>query len=77
MIKWECLNKGGITMYIAKYALITLVAFAILTGCGMVNKQAEMSESTTMAADDGTALKAAEPASSAYQEVTLQVEGMT
>jgi len=61
-------------MYIAKYALITLVAFAILSGCGMVNQQAEMAETTTMAADDGTALKAAE---SAYQEVTFQVEGMT
>lgn len=64
-------------MYIAKYALITLVAFAILTGCGMVNKQAEMSEPTTMAADDGTAIKAPVPESAAYQEVTFQVEGMT
>lgn len=63
-------------MYMAKYALITLVAFAILTGCGMVNKQAEMAETTTMAEADATALKAVEPASS-YQEVTLQVEGMT
>ena len=77
MLKCKCLNKGGITMYIAKYALITLVAFAILSGCGMVNQQAEMAETTTMAADDGTALKAVEPASSAYQEVTFQVEGMT
>lgn len=64
-------------MYIAKFALITLVAFAILTGCGMVNKQAEMSETTTMAEAEGTALKAAEPESSAYQEVTFTVEGMT
>ncbi|RKU27576.1 hypothetical protein C6497_10930 [Candidatus Poribacteria bacterium] len=61
-------------MYIARYTLITLVTLAILSGCGMVNQQAEMAETTTTAADDGTALTAAD---SNYQQVTLQVEGMT
>ena len=72
-------NKGGKTMYIARFTLISLVTFVFLMGCGMVGQQAEMAEETTMAAEekpmDADALKVPTPA--AYQEVTLQVEGMT
>ncbi len=68
-------------MYIAKFTLITLVTFVFLMGCGMVGQQAEMPEETTMAAEekpmDADALKVPTPAKAAYQEVTLQVEGMT
>ena len=66
-------------MYLARFMLITLVTFVFLVGCGMVGQQAEMAEETAMTAEekpmdkssDATAQKAA------YQEVTLQVEGMT
>ena len=39
-------------MYIAKFALITLVTFALLTGCAMIGKEAEMAEETDMAAGE-------------------------
>lgn len=58
-------------MYIARFTLITLVAFAFLMGCGMIGQQAEMAEETTMVVEDPTPQKAT------YQEVTLLVEGMT
>ena len=68
-------------MYIARFTLITLVTFVFLMGCGMVSQQAEMAEETTMAAEekpmDANALKVPTPEKAAYQEVTLQVEGMT
>lgn len=68
-------------MYIARLALITLVAFAFLIGCGMYGQNAEMSETTTTVTApteksmDEVAVPT--PKKSAYQEVTLQVEGMT
>ena len=58
-------------MYIAKFALITLVTFALLTGCAMIGKEAEMAEETDMAAGEKPMEKPM------YQEVTFQVEGMT
>lgn len=66
-------------MRIAKYALITLVTFALLTGCGMIGKQAEMPEDTTMVAEEKPMdeISVPTPEKSTYQEVTLQVEGMT
>jgi hypothetical protein len=33
-------------MHIVRLSLICLVAFAFMVGCGMIGKQAEMSEST-------------------------------
>jgi hypothetical protein len=66
-------------MYIARLMLISLVTFAFLMGCGMVGKQAEMPEETTMATDekpmDETTVPT--PQKAAFQEVTLLVEGMT
>jgi hypothetical protein len=66
-------------MYIAKFALITLVTFALLSGCAMIGKEAEMAEETEMAAGEKpmetTTEKTAEKPM--YQEVTFQVEGMT
>ena len=62
-------------MYIAKFALITLVAFALLTGCAMIGKEAEMAEEADMAAGEKPMEKTAEKPM--YQEVTFQVEGMT
>lgn len=59
-------------MYIARFTLITLVTFVFLMGCGMVGQQAEMPEETTIAE-----LAVPTPEKAAYQEVTLQVEGMT
>jgi len=66
-------------MKIAKFALITLVTFALLTGCGMIGKQAEMPEDTTMASEEKPMdnISVPTPEKSSYQEVTLQVEGMT
>ncbi|MDE0089532.1 MAG: hypothetical protein OXU23_27705 [Candidatus Poribacteria bacterium] len=66
-------------MYIARFTLITLVTFVFLMGCGMVGQQAEMPEETTMAAEEKPMdeLAVPTPEKAAYQEVTLQVEGMT
>lgn len=66
-------------MNIARLTLITLVTFAFVMGCGMVGKQAEMPEETTMTAEekpmDETSVST--PQKATYQQVTLQVEGMT
>lgn len=64
-------------MYIAKFTLITLVTFVFLMGCGMVGQQAEMPVETTTAAEEKPMDELAVPTPAAYQEVTLQVEGMT
>jgi hypothetical protein len=59
--------------------LISLVTFAFLMGCGMVGQQAKMVEETTMVAEEKPMdeLSVPTPQKSAFQEVTLQVEGMT
>ena len=65
-------------MYIAKFALITFVAFALMMGCGMVGKEAEMTQQTSTTVDkpmDEVAVPT--PQKSAYRQVTLKVEGMT
>ncbi len=66
-------------MNIARFTLITLVTFAFLMGCGMVGQQAEMPVETTMTAEEVPMeeLSVPTPEKAAYQEVTLQVEGMT
>lgn len=66
-------------MYIARLALITLVTFAFLVGCGMVGQKAEMSEEAAMPTDGESIneLAVPTPKDSSYQEVTLTVEGMT
>ncbi len=66
-------------MYIAKFALITLVTFALLTGCAMLGKESEMVEETEMAAGETPMEKTTEKTAEKpmYQEVTFQVEGMT
>ncbi len=66
-------------MKIAQFTLITLVTFALLVGCGMVGKQAEMPEDTTMASEEKAMDEIAVPTpeKSSYQQVTFQVEGMT
>lgn len=67
-------------MYIARLSLICLVAFVFMVGCGLLGKQAEMSESTveetTMESDmKGDTAEAMEEA--AIEEITLNVTGMT
>ena len=66
-------------MKIAKFALITLVSFAVLTGCGMVSQQVEMPEDTTTTTVEKSIdeISVPTPEKSTYQEVTLKVEGMT
>ncbi len=67
-------------MYIARFALITFVAFALMMGCGMVGKEAEMTQETSMAMEDAKPMDKVSvptPKKSAYQEVTFNVEGMT
>ncbi len=66
-------------MYIARFTLITLVAFVFLMGCGMIGKQAEMPVETATAVEEKPMdeLSVSTPTKAAYQEVTLQVEGMT
>ncbi len=72
-------------MHIVRLSLICLIAFAFMVGCGMMGKQAEMSESAT-GTMDGAAMKSeAESASdaaeaveeAAIEEITLNVTGMT
>ncbi len=62
-------------MYIAKFALITLVTFALLTGCATVSQETETAEETDMAAGEKPMEKSTEKP--VYQEATFQVEGMT
>ncbi|RKU22548.1 hypothetical protein C6500_03340 [Candidatus Poribacteria bacterium] len=67
-------------MHIVRLSLICLVAFAFMVGCGMLGKQAEMSESTVeetaMESDmKGDTAEAMEEA--AIEEITLNVTGMT
>lgn len=67
-------------MYIARFALITFVTFALMMGCGMVSKEAEMTQETGMAMEDAKPMDEVSvptPKKSAYQEVTFNVEGMT
>lgn len=68
-------------MYIARLSLVCLIAFVFMVGCGLIGKEAEMSESAT-----GTTEKAAMEAdmkansdmvAAAVEEVTLNVTGMT
>lgn len=61
-------------MYIARLSLICLIAFVFMVGCGLIGKQAEMTEEATMTADmktDGDMMEAA------VEEITLNVTGMT
>ena len=67
-------------MYIARLSLICLVAFVFMVGCGLLGKQAEMSEptveETAMESDmKGDTAEAMEEA--AIEEITLNVTGMT
>lgn len=68
-------------MYIARLSLICLVAFVFMVGCGLLGKQAEMSEptveETAMEADmkEGDTAETMEEA--AIEEITLNVTGMT
>lgn len=68
-------------MYIAKFALITFVAFALMMGCGMVGKEAEMTQETSMTtmeeAKSMDEVSVPTPKKSAYRQVTFNVEGMT
>ena len=66
-------------MYIAKFALITFVAFALVMGCGMVGKEAEMTQETsaTVGAESMDKVEVPTPKKSAYRQVTFNVEGMT
>ena len=67
-------------MYIARFALITFVAFALMMGCSMVNKEAEMSEQIITAKEVAKPMDEVSvptPKKSAYRQVTLNVEGMT
>ena len=68
-------------MYIARLSLICLIAFVFMVGCGLIGKQAEMSEPTA-----GTTEEAAMTADmktdsdmmeAAVEEITLNVTGMT
>jgi hypothetical protein len=71
-------------MYIARLSLICLIAFVFMVGCGLLGKQAEMSEPTVeetamesdmkedMKEDTAEAMEEA-----AIEEITLNVTGMT
>ena len=67
-------------MYIARLSLICLIAFVFMVGCGLLGKQAEMSEPTVeetamesdMKEDMAEAMEEA-----AIEEITLNVTGMT
>ena len=69
-------------MHIVRLSLICLVAFAFIVGCGLIGKQAEMSETAgtteeaAMESDmKGDTAEAMEEA--AIEEITLNVTGMT
>ena len=65
-------------MYIVRFALITFVAFALMMGCSMVSKEVDMSKKTMTAdTEPMNEVSVPTPKKSAYQEVTLNVEGMT
>lgn len=71
-------------MRIAKLSLICLVAFAFMVGCGMIGKEAEMSETAATTSTEGTAMEseakadmAGDMEQAAVEEVTLNVTGMT
>ncbi len=66
-------------MYIARFALITFVAFALVMGCGMVGKEAEMSQGTSETAVEQVTqeITVPTPKKVAYRQVTFNVEGMT
>ncbi len=71
-------------MHIAKLSLICLVAFAFMVGCGMIGKEAEMSETAaTSSMEDaatGSEVKGGMAESmegAAVEEITLNVTGMT
>ncbi len=66
-------------MYIARFTLIAFVAFALMIGCSMVSKEAEMVQetSTTADAESMDEISVPTPKKSAYRQVTFNVEGMT
>ncbi len=68
-------------MYIVRLSLICLIAFAFMVGCGMLGKQAEMSESATGTMEEAamkTDMKTdGDMMEAAVEEVTLNVTGMT
>ncbi len=64
-------------MYIARLSLICLVAFAFLIGCGMLNKQAEMTEPTQTETAEAVTVTEVVKTKPVIEEVTLKVTGMT
>lgn len=71
-------------MHIAKLSLICLVAFAFMVGCGMIGKEAEMTETAATSSMEDTAMESAAKADmtesmeeAAIEEITLNVTGMT
>ena len=68
-------------MHIVRLSLICLIAFAFMVGCGMLGKQAEMSESTVeetaMESDMKGEDMAEAMAEAVIEEITLNVTGMT
>ena len=70
-------------MYIARLSLVCLIAFVFMVGCGMLAKEAEMSETagTTEEAAMKTDMKDmkadGDMMEAAVEEVTLNVTGMT
>ena len=61
-------------MYIARLSPICLIALVFMVGCGLLGKQAEMTEEAAMTTDmktDGDMMEAA------VEEITLNVTGMT
>lgn len=72
-------------MYIVRLSLVCLIAFAFMVGCGLIGKEAEMSESATgttekaaMKTDSDMAMKTdGDMMEAAVEEITLNVTGMT
>ena len=69
-------------MYIARLSLVCLIAFVFMVGCGLLGKQAEMSEpaveETAMESDMDMKEDTAEAMEeAAIEEITLNVTGMT
>ena len=71
-------------MYIARLSLVCLIAFVFVVGCGLIGKEAEMSETAgtteeaTMKTDSDTVMKTdGDMMEAAVEEITLNVTGMT
>ena len=69
-------------MHIARVSLICLIAFVFIVGCGLIGKEAEMSETTTATMESTTTMESdmktdGDMMEAAVEAITLNVTGMT